>query len=90
MNLTALDRRVRPKGSADSLAQRLGAVNNKHAAHGGIEPAFDQIVDQRLDHGGVLGCALHQPERMVVAVGVDAERGDKRCKQAEDRNHQTR
>jgi hypothetical protein len=57
VNLTPLDRRVRPEGAANGLAQRLGAVDDEQAAHGGIEPALDKIVDQRLHHGGVLGRA---------------------------------
>ena len=29
-----------------------------------VEPALDQIVDQRLHDGGVLGCSLDQTKRM--------------------------
>ena len=39
---------MRPEGAANGLAQRLGAVDNEQAAHRGIEPALDQIVNQPL------------------------------------------
>jgi hypothetical protein len=41
-----------------------------------VEPALDQIVDQRLDHSGIFGRPLDQAERMLIAAAVDAERGD--------------
>lgn len=76
MNLTALDRRVSAKGATDGFAQRLGAVDDEQPVDLGIEPALDQIVDQRLHDGGVLGCSLDQTERMLVAFTVDTQRGN--------------
>jgi hypothetical protein len=39
------------------------------AARGlGIKPPLDQVVDERLHDGGVLGCSFDQGERMFVAV----------------------
>src|SRR5437016_10383485 len=67
VNLAALDRRVRPEGSANGLAQCLGAVDDEQSAHPGIEPALDQIVDECLNNGGGLGRPFDQAERMLVA-----------------------
>ena len=32
-----------------------------------VEPAFDQIVDERLHDGGFLGRAFDQAERVLIA-----------------------
>src|SRR6516164_5101984 len=58
MNLAALDRRVGAKGATDNFAQRLGAVDDEQPADLGIKPALDQVVDERLHDGGVLGCSF--------------------------------
>ena len=76
MNLAALDRCVGAEGATDDFAQRLGAVDDEQPADLGIKPALDQVVDERLHDGGVLGCSFDQGERMFVAVPIDAERGD--------------
>src|SRR5262249_51406244 len=67
MNLAALDRRMGAEGATDGFAQRLGAVNDEQPADLGIKPALDQVVDERLHDGGVLGCSFDQGERMFVA-----------------------
>jgi len=85
MNLAALDRRVSAEGSTDDFAQRLGAVDDEQPADFRVEPALDQIVDQRLDDGGVLGCSLDQTKRMLVAFTIDAE-GPGRCRYADRRS----
>ena len=41
-----------------------------------VEPAFNQIVDQRLHDGGVLSRPFDQAERMFVAFAIDTESGD--------------
>jgi len=51
MNLTPLDRRVGTEGSTDDFAERLGTVDDEQPASFGVEPAFNQIVDQRLRDG---------------------------------------
>jgi hypothetical protein len=76
MNLAALDRRVGAEGSTDDFAQRLGAVDDEQPADLRIEPALNQIVDQRLHHGGILSCSLDQTERMLVAFAIDAKSGN--------------
>ncbi len=70
-NLAALDRRVGAESSTDDFAQRLGAVDDEQPADFRVEPAFNQIVDQRLHDGGVLGCSLDQTKRMLVAFTID-------------------
>src|SRR6516225_2002836 len=37
-----------PEGATDDFAQRLGAVDDEQPAYPGIEPALDQVVDERL------------------------------------------
>ena len=65
---TALDRRVGAKGATDDFAQRLGAVDDEQPADLGIKPALDQIVDERLHDGGVLGCSFDQGERNPFVI----------------------
>jgi hypothetical protein len=67
---------VGTEGPTNDLAQRLGAVDDEQAADRWIEPALDQIVDQRLHDGGILGRPFDQGERMFAALGIDPERGD--------------
>jgi hypothetical protein len=55
MDLAALDRGVGAEGAANDFAQRLGAVDDEQAADLRVEPALDQIVDQRLDDSGIFG-----------------------------------
>jgi hypothetical protein len=55
MDLAALDRGVGAEGAANDFAQRLGAVDDEQAAGLRVEPALDQIVDQRLDDSGIFG-----------------------------------
>jgi len=56
--LTALDRGVAAEGLANRLAQRLGPVDDEQPANLRIQTAFDQVVEQRLRYGGILGGAL--------------------------------
>jgi hypothetical protein len=63
---------VGAEGPANDFAQRLGAVDDEQPTDPRVEPALDQIVDQRLDHSGVFGRPLDQAERMLI----DAEGGD--------------
>src|SRR4051794_9697938 len=74
VNLAALDRRVLAKGAADRLG--LGAVDDDQPHHRRIEAARDQVVEQRLNRGGVLGGPLDQPQRVLLARGVDARHQD--------------
>ena len=76
VDLTALDRRLPTEGRADRLGERLGAIDDEQPANTGIEPAIDQVVDQRLDDGGILGGAFDNAERMLVTVAVNPECGD--------------
>jgi hypothetical protein len=72
----ALDRRVDAEHVAHGLAQRLGAVEDDEHALLCVEAALDEVGQQRRRHRGVLGRAVPKPERMLDAVGVDAERDD--------------
>jgi len=55
------------KGRVDHLAQRRGAVDDEQPADLRVEPAFDQIVDERLHDGGILGRPFDQAERVLIA-----------------------
>ena len=74
MNLAALDRRVATEGAADRLGQRLRTIDDEQPADVRIQPALDQIVQQRLYHSGVLGGAFQQTERMFGAITINAHR----------------
>src|SRR3979490_1925482 len=74
MDLAALDRRVAPEAAPDRLGERLRAVDDEQTRHRWIEAALDQVVDQRLHHGAVLGCPFHQPERVLEALAIYSER----------------
>ena len=65
MDLTALDRRGASEGSADRLGQGLRAVDDEEPRHGRVEPALDEIVDQRLDGRGVLRRTFGEAKRML-------------------------
>jgi hypothetical protein len=47
MNLATLDRRMSAEGSTDDFAQCLGTVDDKQPTDFRVEPALDQIVNQR-------------------------------------------
>jgi hypothetical protein len=66
MDLTALDRRMPAEGRANDFAQRLGAIDDEQPADLRVEPAFDQIVDERLYDGCILGRSL---SAMCLRVG---------------------
>src|SRR5207248_11051203 len=76
MNLAALDRRVGAEAATNNFAQCLGAVDDEQPADLGIKPAPDQVIDERLHDGGVLGRSFDQRARMFVAFSVNAEGGD--------------
>jgi hypothetical protein len=76
MNLAALDRRLGAEGATDDFVQRLGAVDDEQPADLGIKPALDQVVDERLHDGGILGRSFDQRERMFVAFSINAEGSD--------------
>ena len=56
------------EGAANDFAQRLGAVDDEQPTDRRVEPALDQIVDQRLDDCGIFGRPLDQAKRMPIAV----------------------
>ena len=74
VHLTALDWRMAPEGPPDRLGQRLSAIDDEQAADSRVEAAADQIVQQRLDRGGVLCDPLDHSQRMLGAVPVDTHR----------------
>jgi hypothetical protein len=76
VNLTPPDLYMPAEGPANGLAQRPGAINYEQPAYLGIDPVLDQIVDEGLNKGGVLGRLSEQTERMSIAFFVDPERGN--------------
>jgi hypothetical protein len=77
VDLTALNGRVLAKGPPDRLAQRLRAINDEQPADLGVEATVDQVIQQRLDHRRVLRRPLHDTKRMLVALCVDPDGGQK-------------
>ena len=73
VDLTALDCRGGSEGSADCFGQGLGAVDDEEPRHRRVEPALDEIVDERLNSRGIFHCTLGEAERMLVALCVDTE-----------------
>jgi hypothetical protein len=68
------DRCAASEATPDRPGERLRAVDDEQPRYRRIEAALDQIIDQRLHHGAVLGCALDQPERVLDALTIDADR----------------
>src|SRR3954453_15384069 len=60
----------------DRLGQGLGAVDDEQPDPCRVETAFDEVVEQGLDRGGVLGRPFDQTQRMLLAPPVNADRGD--------------
>ena len=56
------------------LGQRLRPIDDEQPGHARIEPPTGQVVEQRLDHGGVLGRSLGHCENVLVALSIDADR----------------
>ena len=77
VNLAALNGRVAPEGCPDRLGKGLRAVDDEETRNGWIEAALDEIVDQGLHGRCIFRRALDQPERMLVAVHIDAQRRHK-------------
>ena len=71
MKLAALDRGVGAEGPANDFAQRLGAVDDEQAADLWVEPALDQIVDQRLDDSGSLAIVRLSRGRLASQTACD-------------------
>ena len=68
VDLATLDRRMAAEGVADRLGQRLGPVDDEQAADRRLQATPDQVVEQRLHHGGILGRPLDHAEGMLLAV----------------------
>jgi len=71
----ALHRHV-AEHAADRFAQRLRAVDHEQHPLLGIEPALDQVRQQRGRDSRVLRRALPEPERDLHPVGCDPEADD--------------
>src|SRR6266540_3468751 len=72
---TALDRHW-AEHLVDRLAQCFGAVDHAEHALAEIEAAGDDVGEQLLGDGRVLGRAVPEPERQLHPVGADPERDD--------------
>ena len=62
------------------MVSALPPIDNEQSADLGIEPAFDQIVDESLHDSGILVGDLDQAERMLVAFAVDPNAAATRTK----------
>ena len=58
----------------DRLGQRLGAVDDEQPDPRRVE--LDEVVEQGLDRGGILGRPFDQAQRMLLAPPINADRGD--------------
>ena len=75
VQLAALDHRM-VEHVDHGLAQRLGPVDADQHRAGHVQAPLPQVHQQVGDQGGVLRRALHQRQRMLVPVDVDAQRHD--------------
>ena len=75
MQLAALDDRV-IEHVDHRLAQRLGPVDADQHRAGDVQAPLPQVHQQVGDQRGVLRGALHQRQRMLVPVDVDAQSHD--------------
>ena len=67
VHLAALDQRKATEGVAHGPAQRLGAVDDEQAGNIRLQPALDQVGQQRLDHGGVFRRSQGHCQHVFVA-----------------------
>ena len=54
----------------------LGAVDDEQPDPCRVKTAFDEVVEQGLDRGGVFGRPFSQAQRMLFAPPINADRGD--------------
>ena len=67
---------VLPKVARIAFESAFAPSTMKSRATAGSEPSLDEVVQQRLDGCGVLRRTLDESERMLVAIGVDADGGE--------------
>jgi hypothetical protein len=72
--LAPLDQRPRSEDLDNALAQRLATVDHPQARALGIQAALDELAEQRAHHTRALGGALAQPQHVLVALRIDAQR----------------
>jgi hypothetical protein len=75
----AVHERLLAEDVLDRTAQGLAAVDHEEDRLLAIEPAVDEVGQQRARERGVLGRALPQPERDLDPLGGDPERDDLRA-----------
>jgi hypothetical protein len=73
VDLTPGDHRV-VEHTGHRRSQRLRPVDDDEDRAADIQAALAQPDEQVGDHGGVLGVALDQRERVLGAVDIDAQR----------------
>ncbi len=76
VDLASLDRDIASEGYPNRLRQRLRAIHDEQPCNGRVETALDEIVEERLHGGGVLGGSVENRQRMLAAVTVNADGGD--------------
>ncbi len=76
VSLAALNDRALAEHVADSLRERLRAVDNHEHLAVGAESAIAQISEQRCARRCVLGRPLANAEHVLLSVGIDAERDE--------------
>jgi hypothetical protein len=74
VRVAAVNQDPRTKRLDDRFVQRFGAIDHHQDGAIGIKPALDQVSQQRLAGRGVLGGAFPQPQYVLLAVALDADR----------------
>ena len=80
MNLAPLDRCGGAEGPTDDLAQRLGTVDDEQPADLRVEPAVDQVVDQRLHDGGIVVAFEPGESATWLMSNIELNGGDQPCR----------
>ena len=60
----------------DRPAQRLVTVDDPQPGAVRIEPAFDQIAEQRAHHPRALGGLFSRPQNVLVSLAIEAQQLD--------------
>ena len=73
MNATALNEGALAKELSHRFAQRFGSIDHHQQRTLGIESPFDQIFQQRFDHGRVFARAVPQAKDLFHSGRIDSQ-----------------